>query len=131
MRDARKYGGETVLHGLLPVLDNLERALQHATEDDGAISQGLKMVVKQFHDVFGTFGVQGFESLGQPFDPERHEAVGQTTETDAAPGTVIEEMLKGYFFHERLLRPARVIVAAAPAEDEAAEEPDAAEEADA
>lgn len=113
MQDARKFGSESVLYGLLPVIDNLDRALAAAEGDDGPIVQGLKMVMKQFVDVLEGFGVKGFVSLGVPFDPERHEAVGQVPGSDAAPGTIVEEMLKGYHFHERLLRPAQVLVAAA------------------
>lgn len=114
--EARRYGSEKVVLGLLPVLDNLERAVAHAGEDDSPIAEGVRMVAKQFVDVLGTFGVNGFESVGEPFDPERHEAMGQVVSEESVPGSIVEEMLKGYFVHDRLLRPAQVLVAAAPAQ---------------
>lgn len=117
MDEARRYGSEKVLLGLLPVLDNLERAVSHSGEDDSPIAEGVRMVAKQFVDVLGTFGVTGFESVGEPFDPERHEAMGQMVSEDFPPGAIVEQMLKGYFMHDRLLRPAQVIVAAAPARE--------------
>lgn len=113
--ELRKYGIDTTVRELLPVLDNLERALKHAADDD-PMAQGVNMVAKQFRDVLERFGVVGFQSVGQPFDPERHEAMGQAPGGDVEPGTVLEEMEKGYTLHDRLLRPAKVIVAAAPAE---------------
>lgn len=116
--DARRQGSEKILVGLLPVLDNLERALAHSKEDQSPIAEGVRMVAKQFVDVLGTVGVIGFESVGELFDPERHEAMGQLPTADAKPGTVLEQMLKGYFMNDRLLRPAQVLVAAAPADDE-------------
>jgi molecular chaperone GrpE len=125
MDEARRHGSEKVLLGLLPVLDNLERAVSHSGQDDSPIAEGVRMVAKQFVDVLGTFGVTGFESVGEPFDPERHEAMSQVVSEDFPPGAIVEQMLKGYLMHDRLLRPAQVIVAAAPArqaEDEAAGE---------
>ncbi len=113
MQEARKFGSEKIFCGLLPVIDNLDRALAASEGDDSPIVQGLNMVIKQFASVLESFGVEGFDSLGQPFDPERHEAVGQAPGTDAPPGTIVEELLKGYHFHGRLLRPAQVLVAAA------------------
>ncbi len=118
MQEARKFGSEKVLFGLLPVIDNLNRALAASDGDDSPIVQGLNMVMKQFADVLESFGVKGFDSLGQPFDPECHEAVGQAPGSDAPPGTIVEELLKGYHFYERLLRPAQVLVAAAVADSD-------------
>ena len=118
MEEARRFGAEKVLYDLLAVVDNLERALTHAEGDTSPMVEGVRMVTKQFLDVLAQHGVQGFDSLGQPFDPERHEAMGQAPAGDRAPGTILEEMLKGYFLHDRLLRPAQVIVAAAPAQEE-------------
>ncbi len=119
MDEARQFGAEKVIYDLLAVVDNLERALAHAEGDQSPMVEGVRMVTKQFLDVLAVHGVQGFDSQGETFDPERHEAMGQAPAGDRAPGTVVEEMLKGYFLHDRLLRPAQVIVAAAPpAEDE-------------
>ena len=118
MEEARQYGSERVIYDLLAVVDNLERALTHAEGDKSPMVEGVRMVTKQFLDVLGMHGVKGFESIGEVFDPERHEAMGQEPAGDRPPGTVVEEMLKGYFLHDRLLRPAQVIVAAAPAQED-------------
>ena len=110
--DLRKFGVENAVRAMLPVVDNLERALFHAKKDD-PVAQGVRMVAKQFQDVLGNFGVLGFDSVGQPFNPELHEAMGQQPAGDAEAGTVLEELERGYRIHDRLLRPAKVIVAAA------------------
>lgn len=110
--DMRRYGISRLLGDLLPVIDNLERALAHCDDNSqDPVVQGVRMVAKQWHDVLANYGVRMFQSEGQPFDPERHEAVGQQTSKEHAPGTVLNEMQSGYMLHERLLRPARVVVA--------------------
>ncbi|MBI5509626.1 MAG: nucleotide exchange factor GrpE [Deltaproteobacteria bacterium] len=114
MDDARKYGIERLLKDLLPLLDNLDRALAHAQGDKSPVIEGVRMVAKQAAEILAGYGVIGFVSLGEPFDPERHEAVGQMPTDQHPPGTVAEEMLRGYRLHDRLLRPAQVMVAAAP-----------------
>ncbi|MFC1610175.1 nucleotide exchange factor GrpE [Myxococcota bacterium] len=123
MEEARRYGAEKLLSELLPVIDNLERALAHSEGEDNPIVEGIRMVTKQFLDVLARHGVEGFGSLEEVFDPERHEAMGQTPAGDKEAGTIVEEMLKGYFLHERLLRPAQVIVAGAAA-DASEDDPD-------
>jgi len=119
--EARRYGIEGLLRDLLPVIDNLDRALAHAEGEKNPVIDGIRLVGKQCLDVLANYGVKSFSSLGQPFDPERHEAVGQAPGGEMAPGTVLEEMAKGYFLHDRLLRPAHVIVAASPPEEEESE----------
>jgi molecular chaperone GrpE len=110
--ELRRYGNQRLLTDLLPVIDNLQRALAHApAENPDPVIQGVQMVAKQWQDVLGTYGVVSFASAGSPFDPERHEAIGQQTSSTNAPGTVLSELQTGYMMHERLLRPARVIVA--------------------
>jgi molecular chaperone GrpE len=113
--DATFRAKEQVLREVLPVLDNLDRALQ-ATSRGGtveALAQGVKLVEKQLLGGLEKFGIKGFEAKGQPFDPSRHEAI-QQVETDAvAPGTVAEEFARGYVIGDRLLRPAMVAVAKA------------------
>jgi molecular chaperone GrpE len=115
MEETRKFGSEAVLATLLPVIDNFDRALAHAKEDSSPLIQGVRMVAKQLIDVAAQHGVKGFQSLGQVFDPERHEAVGQAPTSDHPPGSILEEVVKGYMIHDRLLRAAQVVVAAAPA----------------
>jgi molecular chaperone GrpE len=111
-QEVREYGNTNLLNDVLPVLDNLERALAHAEGDNQPLVQGVRLVVKQFVDVLTRYGVTGFPSVGVPFDPERHEAVAQLPTADQAPGTILEELQRGYMLRERLLRPSRVVVAA-------------------
>lgn len=112
-QEVREYGTTNVLNEVLPVLDNLDRALAHSEGDKSPVVAGVRLVVKQFHDVLSRFGVASFASVGVPFDPERHEAVAQLPTSEHKPGTIVEELQKGYMLRDRLLRPARVVVAAA------------------
>ena len=107
---------------LLPVLDNLQRALGAALEqaDEGPLSRGVALVRSQMLDVLGRSGILPIEAMGRPFDPHFHESLGQQPRSDVTPDTVIEVLEPGYRFHDRVLRPARVIVAA-PAERHAPE----------
>ncbi|WP_158542313.1 nucleotide exchange factor GrpE [Lujinxingia litoralis] len=111
--DLRKYGIDKVVSDLIPAVDNFERALQHADgkEDPGGIVDGVTMIYKQIINALAKYGVQGFVSKGEPFDPQRHEAIQQVETTEFDTGTVVEEYQKGYFLHDRLLRPAMVAVA--------------------
>ncbi len=116
--DAIKFGNEKAFKEILPVLDNLRRAVQAApdTADPTILVEGVKLVSKQLEDALARFGVVGFDSLGQPFDPARHEAVG--SRADSIPAQhVCEEYQRGYQLHDRLLRPALVIVSTGPAEN--------------
>jgi len=109
--DAQKFGIERMLKDFLPVADNLERALDHAEEHDlRQVIEGVKLVQKLFESSLAKHGVVGFSALGQPFDPNLHEALMQQ-ESDAPPGTVVSEMSRGYKLNERLVRPAAVVVA--------------------
>ena len=114
--EGQKYYNEGIIKELLPVMDNLERALSHAGEDDPLI-EGVRMVNKQFMDVLAKFGVTQVESVGLPFDPEKQQAIMQVETDEYEPGTVVEEFQKGYFLNERILRPAMVTVAKRPAEN--------------
>ncbi|GAC1609174.1 MAG: hypothetical protein NVS4B10_24670 [Myxococcales bacterium] len=111
--DARKYGTESLLKDFLPVADNLERALEHAEQHDPRqVLEGVRLVQKMLDAALGKHGVVGFSAVGQPFDPSQHEALMQA-ESDVAPGTVVQEMARGYRLHDRLVRPAAVVVAKA------------------
>ena len=114
--DAHKKGSEEMLRTLLPVFDNLERAVLHAEQanDAKAIAEGVRMVLKQFGDTLGRAGIQRVPGVGEPFDPMVHEAVQQVESTEAKPGTVIAEVQPGYRHGDRLIRPAMVVVAKAP-----------------
>ncbi|PIE06049.1 MAG: nucleotide exchange factor GrpE [Sorangium cellulosum] len=116
--DAARRAKMDVLRELLPVFDNMERAVAHAEQakDVAAVATGVQMVVKQFQDTIGGLGVQRVKSLGQPFDPNVHEAIQQLETAEQDPGTVVAEMLPGYVLGERLLRAAMVVVAKSPPE---------------
>lgn len=124
---------EDVLREILPVIDNLERAVQAADKapDAKAVADGVMMVLKYFEDVASRLGLERLASIGQRFDPSQHDALQQLESADHEPGTVMAEILAGYRFRDRLLRAASVVVARAPeapppatedANDEGAEE---------
>jgi molecular chaperone GrpE len=119
LEDARRSGREDLLRALLPVFDNLERAIQSAarTSDVKAMAEGLSMVQRQFVDALGREGIARVPSVGQPFDPGVHEAIQQVETSDHAPGTVLAEVQPGYTQGERLVRAAMVVVAKAKADD--------------
>ncbi len=124
---AAARGKEEVLRALLPILDNLRLALQHAEQDANAVRQGVQLIWQQFEDFLRAQGVERIEALGQPFDPTKHEALSTTPASDQTPpNTVVAEASAGYLFQGRLLRPARVVVARA--EEASAEEAPAAPE---
>jgi molecular chaperone GrpE len=113
-----KYRNEELLRDLLPVADNIGRAVSHcsATGRSDAVSDGLCMILGMFRDALSKHGVTEVEALGKPFDPRFHEAIAQTPAPGKAPNTVIEELEKGYLYHDRLLRPAKVVVSAPEAQ---------------
>jgi molecular chaperone GrpE len=111
--EAQARGREALLKEILPVLDNLERALSHAQEKD-PLAVGVRMVEKQLLSGLEKFGITRFSALGQPFDPSLHDAIQHVETSDIPPGSVATEFAKGYLSGGRLLRPAMVGVAKAP-----------------
>lgn len=109
--EIRLAGVEEMIRDLLPVLDNFDRALQHAEDDSGAFLQGIEMIAKQLWDTLERRGVEEVNPVGQQFDPEIHEAVQRVEDGEHPPGTVAWVMLKGYTMGDRLIRPAMVGVA--------------------
>ena len=116
--DALRYANDRLLKEMIPVLDNLERAVDHA-EQGGENSQGLlegvNMTLKQFRKALEDFDVRPINAIGTDFDPNLHQAMGQVESDEQEPNTVVTEFQKGYLLHNRLLRPSLVIVAKAPA----------------
>ena len=113
LEDTRKAGREELLKDLLPVFDNLERAMtsaERATEVK-PVSDGLKMVLRQFVDTLGRSGITKVPTVGSQFDPGLHEAIQQVETDEHPPGTVVAEVQPGYLQGERLIRAAMVIVA--------------------
>jgi molecular chaperone GrpE len=115
--DAERRVQENLLNVLVQPFDNLERAAQHAesAQDVKALAEGLKMVLRQFEDALQTVGIQRISSLGKPFDPTEHEAVQHIQTDQVPPGAVAQELRAGYRWQDRLIRPALVVVAKAPA----------------
>ncbi len=109
----RKYSNERLLKDLLPVIDNLQRALQHShiSDKQGGVLQGIELTSKKALEVLSRFGVKPILSVGLPFDPAVHEAVAKVNGKGHEPNTIVEEFEKGYYLHDRVLRPAMVTVA--------------------
>jgi molecular chaperone GrpE len=114
--DFRKYANESLLRELLTVVDNLERAVVSVNDNSSSnvcVLEGVRMTLQEILKIFDKFGVKPIESLGKSFDPTFHQAILQE-ETLAQPeNTVLKEMQRGYMIHDRLLRPAMVVVAKA------------------
>jgi molecular chaperone GrpE len=109
--DLVKFGNENLLKALLPVLDNLSRAIEHGknAKENSPLLEGVEMTCKEFLSILDRFGVKPVPAVGEVFDPEKHEALSQE-ESDQEANRVIAVVQNGYFYHERLLRPAKVIV---------------------
>ena len=108
-----------MLKDLLPVLDDLDRALAAAAADDPLV-KGVQLVRAGFEQALSRHGVKAFSAMGQPFDPALHEALLQVPTAEAAPGTVVLEHARGFTLNDRLVRPAMGGVAVAPAPEGAA-----------
>ena len=116
--DARQRGKDELIRDLLPVFDNLERALHSApgVSDASSVIEGIRMVLKLFEDTSERLGLQRVKTIGERFDPAVHEALQQMESPDHPPGTIMAEIAPGYRFGERLVRPAMVVVARKPSE---------------
>ena len=109
--ETRKRAQEETITAILPVLDNLDRALTAGTEDSASIFKGVEMVQRQFMGVLEGLGVSVIKSEGEKFDPSIHDAAGtEKTDDPELDGVIIREMLKGYRTKDKVLRPAKVIV---------------------
>lgn len=115
--ESAKYALQDLALALLPVIDNFERALSHTEEtaEAKALHEGLKLVHDQLLTVLAKYNVQKIDALGRPFDPHRHEAIAQMESADHPEQTVIDVQQAGYLLHDRLLRPASVVVSRKPA----------------
>ncbi len=108
------YGNKSLLEEILPIIDNLERALAHASEDSqGAVVEGIRMTHAMLLAALKKFNVTPIEAVGAPFDSAYHQAMAQVPTDKYEPNTVVEEYQKGYMLKERLLRPSMVTVATA------------------
>ena len=109
--DLVKFGNESLLKALLPVLDNLARAIDHGrnANENSPLLEGVEMTFKEFLNTLDRFGVKPVPAMGEVFDPEKHEALSQE-ESDQEANQIIAVVQNGYFYQDRLLRPAKVIV---------------------
>ncbi|MEL6446798.1 MAG: nucleotide exchange factor GrpE [Pseudomonadota bacterium] len=117
VENARKYGVERLVGELLAVSDSMEAALASGEATDAAaLLEGNSATLKLLASVLTKFGVEQIDPAGEPFDPQRHEAMTMVPNPDVEPNTVIDVIQKGYALNGRLVRPARVVVASAPAD---------------
>jgi molecular chaperone GrpE len=114
-----RFANEPLLRDLLPVVDNLERAVAHAQGGGNGqpLVEGVALVLRTFLSILEKYGVSRQTTIGEPFDPNKHEAMAQVENAELAPNTVVDEHLAGYLLHGRLLRPALVTVAKAPSQE--------------
>jgi molecular chaperone GrpE len=114
--DYTRFANESLIRELLPVLDNFDRALLAARTDAsaGAVTAGIELIQRELLRVLEKFGATPFSSVGQAFDPERHEAVARVPTTEHPEMAVVAETARGYLLNGRVLRPAMVSVAVAP-----------------
>jgi molecular chaperone GrpE len=114
--DYVKFAAENLLRDLIPVLDNLDRALAaaRATGEATSVAEGVELIQREMLRVLERSGLTRYSAQGQRFDPARHEAIARMVSAEAAPDTVLHETAPGYLLHGRVLRPAMVAVAAAP-----------------
>ena len=111
--DRLKYFNMELIKELLPSVDNLERAISHAVDENSDLEnmiEGFQMVYKGMQEAFGKFGVSEIESIGKEFDPNCHQAVGMIESQEVPENHVAEECLKGYYLHDRIIRPTMVRV---------------------
>ena len=111
--ETSRFANEALIKDLLPIVDNLERAVTHASGGGNGkpLVEGVEMVLKGLLDVLAKHGVTQISAVGEPFDPAKHEAMAQVESETHEPNFVVEELHKGYTLRERLLRPALVSVA--------------------
>ncbi len=117
MAEFRKYANASLVKELLGVVDNLERAIEssNGSNEEGQLSEGLDLTLKELLKIFKTFHACPIEALGKPFDPCYHQAMMQQETADQPENIVLNELQKGYMIHDRLLRPAMVVVSTSPA----------------
>ena len=124
-QDVILYGHENLVKDLLSTVDNLDRAIEHAHQSNGgdlaSLLQGVELVQRELYAVLAQHEVHVIDAEGAQFDPSLHEAMAHVQDDSAAPNSVIEVLQKGYQLRDRLLRPARVVVAKSSADDEKTE----------
>jgi molecular chaperone GrpE len=114
-QEFRKLANEDLIRDLIPVLDNFSRAVSHQGDTDlESFREGVELIARQLQDVLTRQGLEEIDPLGEPFNPEYHDAVQRVEDPEKEPGTVVSVLAKGYTLGGRLLRPAMVAVAVEP-----------------
>jgi molecular chaperone GrpE len=115
--DLVKYANESLIKRLLTVMDNLQNAIAHSRDKKAlkALGEGVELTLKGLMDALEKAGLKQVEAEGEPFDPNFHEAVSELEDDTKEPGTVLQELQKGYILNHRLIRPAMVVVSKRPA----------------
>jgi molecular chaperone GrpE len=127
LENAHKYGLEKFAKELLSVIDSLELGIQASTSDAPevvSLREGSELTIKQFESVFAKFNIEAIDPLGQPFNPELHQAMTMQPNADVEPNTVLNVLQKGYVLNGRLIRPAMVVVSQAMANKSAEDQSD-------
>jgi molecular chaperone GrpE len=116
-----RYANEGLVRDLLPILDNFDRALEaaRATHEAAKVVEGVALIQRELLKTLERVGVTRYSAVGERFDPNRHDAAGRVVSVNQPPDTVVAELTPGYVLNGRVLRPAQVLVAAAPDEDAA------------
>jgi molecular chaperone GrpE len=118
--DHQLFANEQLIRALLPIIDNLERAVEHSEEQNQnekaleSLSHGIKLILNELHSTLKRFGLEAIKAEGERFDPSKHEAMSHEESHEVEGDTVISEFRKGYFLKDRLLRPALVVVSKKP-----------------
>jgi molecular chaperone GrpE len=115
--ESREETLRDVLLQIAPMLDNMRRALAQENKGDDAFAQGVELIYNQFQDTLKGYGMEEIGVIGQAFDPNLHEAMMEVEHKDHPPGTVVEEVEKGYKLNNKVVRPARVVVSKAGGEN--------------
>jgi molecular chaperone GrpE len=125
-----KYANESLIKSILPVIDNLEKAIVHSRDRNGqdSLREGVELTLKGLKESLGKSGVQEIAAQGAPFDPRYHEAVYEAEDDRTTAGTVVQELQRGYTFNGRLLRPAMVVVSSGRAKNRSKEDIEKREE---
>ena len=130
-QESLQYGHQNLVKDLLATVDNLERAIAHSAEDANAsmesVLQGVELVQRELLGALGKHGVKVIAPVEEAFDPTFHEAMGQVPDASLEPNSVVQVLQKGYLVNDRMLRPARVLIAREPGKNEGQAAPDGTE----
>lgn len=128
--DLIKYQGEKLVFDILEIVDNLELALQHSDANPEKLKEGVELIYKRFKEILNKWEIRDESGLGREFDPSRFSAISKVPSADVAPGTVINELKKAYFYKDKLLRVGEVVVSGAVGQEQASDQAERPEDSD-